>query len=195
MLTGLSAIAAAFLVGGAFTRVMWPLALTIAVWFDRLDRHRPDLSGDRPAASRSSPNEQTLEAPYISNNIAMTRLAFDLDGWDVRDYRGEAPLTEAAIKQHENTFLNARLWDYRPLGDTLDQLQTVRQYYDFFDVDTDRYQLGDKVRQVMLSVREFDTTRNPNADLDQRAPRTTPTASASRWSRSTRSRPRASRGS
>ena len=94
----------------------------------------------------------------------MTRLAFDLDGWDVRDYRGETPLTEAAIQQHEDTFLNARLWDYRPLGDTLDQLQTVRQYYDFFDVDTDRYQLGDKVRQVMLSVREFALDKNPNAD-------------------------------
>jgi hypothetical protein len=161
VLTGLSAIAAAFLVGGAFTRVMWPLALTIAVWFIAsigIGRIYPEIV----QAISVKPNEQTLEAPYISNNIAMTRLAFDLDGWDVRDYRGEAPLTEAAIQQHENTFLNARLWDYRPLGDTLDQLQTVRQYYDFFDVDTDRYQLGDKVRQVMLSVREFNTTRNPN---------------------------------
>jgi uncharacterized membrane protein (UPF0182 family) len=161
VLTGLSAIAAAFLVGGAFTRVMWPLALTIAVWFIAsigIGRIYPEIV----QAISVKPNEQTLEAPYISNNIAMTRLAFDLDGWDVRDYRGEAPLTEAAIQQHENTFLNARLWDYRPLGDTLDQLQTVRQYYDFFDVDTDRYPLGDKVRQVMLSVREFNTTRNPN---------------------------------
>jgi len=161
VLTGLSAIAAAFLVGGAFTRVMWPLALTIAVWFIAsiaIGRIYPEVV----QTISVKPNEQTLEAPYISNNIAMTRLAFDLDGWDVRDYRGEAPLTEAAIQQHENTFLNARLWDYRPLGDTLDQLQTVRQYYDFFDVDTDRYPLGDKVRQVMLSVRELNTTRNPN---------------------------------
>ena len=42
------------------------------------------------------PNEQNLEAPYVSNNLAMTRLAFDIDDWDVRDYRGESPLTEAA---------------------------------------------------------------------------------------------------
>ncbi len=33
VLTGLSAIAAAFLVGGAFSRVLWPLGLTVAVWF------------------------------------------------------------------------------------------------------------------------------------------------------------------
>jgi uncharacterized membrane protein (UPF0182 family) len=161
VLTGLSAIAAAFLVGGAFTRVMWPLALTIAVWFIAsigIGRIYPEIV----QAISVKPNEQVLESQYISNNIQMTRLAFNLENWDVRDYRGEAPLTQAAIQQHENTFLNARLWDYRPLGDTLDQLQTVRQYYDFFDVDTDRYQLGDKTRQVMLSVREFNTTRNPN---------------------------------
>jgi uncharacterized membrane protein (UPF0182 family) len=46
---------------------------------------------------------------------AMTRLAFDVGDWGVRDYRGEAPLTEAAIDEHQATFLNARLWDYRPL--------------------------------------------------------------------------------
>jgi uncharacterized membrane protein (UPF0182 family) len=161
VLTGLSAIAAAFLVGGAFTRVMWPLALTVAVWFIAsigIGRVYPEV------VQRVSvqPNEQVLEAPYISNNIAMTRLGFDIDGWEVREYRGETPLTEAAIEQHAATFLNARLWDYRPLGDTLDQLQTVRQYYDFFDVDTDRYPIGEDVRQVMVSVREFNTARNPS---------------------------------
>ncbi|HEX5012529.1 MAG TPA: UPF0182 family protein [Candidatus Limnocylindrales bacterium] len=161
VLTGLSAIAAALLVGGAFTRVMWPLALTVAVWFIAsiaIGRVYPEL------VQRISvqPNEQQLEARYIANNIQMTRLGFDIDGWDVRDYRGEAPLTEAAITEHASTFLNARLWDYRPLGNTLDQLQTVRQYYDFADVDTDRYTMGEDVRQVMVSVREFNTAKNPN---------------------------------
>ena len=100
----------------------------------------------------------------------MTRLAFDLGGWETRDYRGEAPLTEAAIEEHQATFLNARLWDYRPLGDTLDQLQTIRQYYDFVDVDTDRYPLGDETRQVMLSVRELDAREEPGRRrLGQRA--------------------------
>ena len=160
VLTGLSAIAAAFLVGGAFTRVMWPLGLTVAVWFIAsigIGRIYPEVIQRITVI----PNQQTLEAPFISNNIQMTRLAFDLDGWQVRDYRGEQPLTEAAIEEHSSTFLNARLWDYRPLGDTLDQLQTVRQYYDFADVDTDRYSFGDDVRQVMVSVREFTTARNP----------------------------------
>ena len=162
VLTGLSAIAAAFLVGGAFSRVLWPLGLTVAVWFIAsiaIGRIYPEIVQRVTVI----PNARVLESPFISNNIKMTRLAFDLDGWETRDYRGEAPLTEAAITEHQATFLNARLWDYRPLGDTLNQLQVVRQYYDFTDVDTDRYKLGDNTRQVMLSVRELDLAKNPNA--------------------------------
>jgi uncharacterized protein len=142
--------------------VLWPLGLTIAVWFLAsigIGRIYPEII----QRFTVQPNQPALESPYMSNNIAMTRLAFDLGTWGTRDYRGEAPLTEAAITEHQATFLNARLWDYRPLGDTLDQLQTVRQYYDFTDVDTDRYPLGDDTRQVMLSVRELDLSKNPSA--------------------------------
>ena len=162
VLTGLSAIAAAFLVGGALSRVAWPLALTLAVWF----LASIGIGRLYPAAIQQftvKPNEFAQEQPFIANNIAMTRLAFDLNNWEVRDYQGEEPLTEAAIQEHQSTFLNARLWDYRPLGETLDQLQTVRQYYDFTDVDTDRYNLGEDYRQVMLSVRELALDKNPLA--------------------------------
>ena len=162
VLTGLSAIAAAFLVGGAFSRVLWPLGLTVAVWVIAsigIGRVYPEFV----QRFTVQPNEFAQEQPYIANNIAMTRLAFDLGDWEVRNYRGEAPLTEAKIGEHESTFLNARLWDYRPLGDTLNQLQTIRQYYEFVDVDTDRYPLGDDTRQVMLSMRELALDKNPQA--------------------------------
>jgi uncharacterized membrane protein (UPF0182 family) len=162
VLTGLSAIAAALLVGGAFARVLWPLWLTLAVWFIAsigIGRIYPEIIQRATVV----PNQLAQEQPYIANNIAMTRLAFDLNGWDVHDYAGQTPLTEDDIQKHEQTFLNARLWDYRPLGDTLDQIQTVRQYYDFTDVDTDRYPFGDSTRQVMLSVRELALEKNPNA--------------------------------
>ena len=162
VLTGISAIAAAFLVGGALSRVAWPLALTLAVWF----LASIGIGRLYPAAIQQftvKPNEFAQEQPFIANNIAMTRLAFNLNGWEVHDYNGDAPLTEAAIQEHQATFLNARLWDYRPLGDTLDQLQTVRQYYAFTDVDTDRYKLGTDTRQVMLAARELALERNPLA--------------------------------
>ena len=162
VLTGFSAIAAAFLVGGALSRVTWPLALTLAVWF----LASIGIGRLYPAAIQQftvKPNEFAQEQPFIANNIAMTRLAFDLNDWEVRDYQGESPLTESLIQEHQATFLNARLWDYRPLGETLDQLQTVRQYYAFTDVDTDRYKLGDDNRQVMLAVRELALDKNPLA--------------------------------
>jgi uncharacterized membrane protein (UPF0182 family) len=162
VLTVVSGIAAVVLVGGVFARVLWPLGLTVVVWF------AASLLIGRlyPAAVQYftvNPNTLAQERQYISNNIAMTRLAYDLGGWIDRPYRGEAPLTQAAIAADDDTFRNARLWDYRPLRDTLDQIQTVRQYYDFVDVDTDRYQIGPDLRQVMLSGRELAIEKNPDA--------------------------------
>ena len=161
-LTVISGVAAVLLVGAALTRMLWPLALTIGVWFLAslvIGRLYPE------AVQRFSvePNEFAQEERFIANNIAMTRLAFDLDGWEDRPFRGEAPITQTLVDAEADTFANARLWDYRPLNDTLDQLQTVRRYYDFTDVDADRYTIADTERQVWISARELALEQNPNA--------------------------------
>jgi uncharacterized membrane protein (UPF0182 family) len=163
VLTVIAALAGAFLVGAAFTRWVWPLGVAVAAWLIAsfvLGSVYPELV----QRFTVTPNQFAQEEPYIANNIRMTRLAFGLDGWEARRFGGEAPLTKAIIDQEDATFKNARLWDYRPLGDTLDQLQTIRQYYDFTDVDTDRYQIGGELRQVMLAARELAPEKNPQAN-------------------------------
>ncbi|HYO42262.1 MAG TPA: UPF0182 family protein [Candidatus Limnocylindrales bacterium] len=162
VLTFLSGLAGALLIAGAFTRWMWPLGAIVIIWFSAslvLGRLYPE------AIQRLTvdPNEFAQEERYIANNIAMTQVAFGLDRWEPRSYAGTAPLTQAALEAESDTFTNARLWDYRPLQTTLDQLQTVRQYYDFVDVDTDRYTIEGELRQVMLSGRELAIERNPQA--------------------------------
>ncbi len=111
-----------------------------------------------------NPNPLDQERAFISNDIASTRLAYGLDGWSTRPYPATSILTPAQVVREADTFANARLWDYRPLGATLDQLQTVRQYYDFTDVDIDRYQINGKQRQVMLSGREMALDKNPSVN-------------------------------
>ncbi len=162
VLTFLSGLAGALLIAGAFTRWLWPLGVIVGVWFAAsivLGQLYPE------AIQRFTvdPNTYAQEQPYIGNNIAMTRLAFGLDQWVSKPYSGDQPLTQAAIDSEADTFANARLWDYRPLQTTLDQLQTVRQYYDFSDVDTDRYMINGSLRQVMLSARELAIEKNPLA--------------------------------
>ena len=162
ILTIVSGLAAALLVGGAFTRLIWPLGLTIAVWFLAsivVGRLYPE------AVQRFTvtPNQYAQEQRYIGNNIAMTRLAFDLSGWKDFPFNGNAPLTADQVARESDTFASARLWDYRPLRTSLDQLQTVRKYYDFTDVDTDRYNIDGVRRQVMLSARELALEQNPQA--------------------------------
>jgi uncharacterized protein len=163
VLTVIAALAGAFLVGAAFTRWIWPLGVVVVAWLATsfvLGTIYPSLVQQLSV----KPNEFAQESPYINNNINMTRLAFDLTNWGSTPFDGSAPLTAAIVQQESATFQNARLWDYRPLGATLDQLQTIRQYYDFTDVDTDRYTINGQVRQVMLAARELAPEKNPQAD-------------------------------
>jgi len=101
------------------------------------------------------PNELARERPYIEYNIQFTREAFALDRVEEQSFPAEEAPSPQEIAQNESTINNIRLWDHRPLKDTYNQLQSFRLYYDFQDVDVDRYIIDGQYRQVMLSAREI----------------------------------------
>lgn len=107
-----------------------------------------------------APSQNLAEAPYIANNIALTRRGFALDTWTLASDAGRSSLTAADVSNDQATFDNARLWDASPLGATLDQLQTVRQYYTFTSVNIDRYAINGQPTEVMLSAREMALTNS-----------------------------------
>jgi len=109
------------------------------------------------------PSQLELERPYLQRNIEGTRTAFALDRIDVRPFEAESGLTMADIRNNPLTIDNIRVWDTRPLLTTYAQLQEIRSYYDFTDVDVDRYTLNGSTRQVMLAVREMNVERLPGA--------------------------------
>jgi uncharacterized membrane protein (UPF0182 family) len=101
------------------------------------------------------PSELALETPYLKNYIDFTRKAFQLDAIQETSYPALADLTPAVIAKNQDTIRNIRLWDSRPLLQTYQQTQAIRLYYQFYNVDTDRYHLPDGYHQVMLSAREL----------------------------------------
>lgn len=111
---------------------------------------------------RVDPNEFVFERPFLEHNIAMTLQAFALDRVRTEDYPVLPQLSFEALDEASGTIDNVRLWDYRPLRQTYNQLQGIRPYYEFVDVDTDRYYLDGMYRQVMLSARELNTNMLPS---------------------------------
>ena len=101
------------------------------------------------------PNELEKEKPYIENNIQFTRKAYNLQEVQRKDYPAKAQLNRQLLEKNQSTVRNIRLWDYRPLLRTYRQLQEIRLYYKFSDVDIDRYTFDNNYRQVMLSAREL----------------------------------------
>jgi len=101
------------------------------------------------------PSELARERPYIERNINMTQLAFGLNKIEGKDIPVEVAPSEQDIAANSATINNIRLWDYRPLKDTYNQIQSIRLYYDFVDVDVDRYTVDGSYRQVLLGAREL----------------------------------------
>src|SRR6267154_638392 len=107
------------------------------------------------------PNELVREQPYIANNIALTRQAYGLDRVSQREFPAETDVAAADPAHNQATLQNIRLWDWRALQDTLRQVQEIRTYYDFPDIDIDRYEIDGVTRQVMLAARELNVEKLP----------------------------------
>ncbi|MBI2206977.1 MAG: UPF0182 family protein [Candidatus Rokubacteria bacterium] len=102
-----------------------------------------------------TPNELVAERPFIGHNIRMTRHAYGLDRIEEKEFPAHEDLDARALERNEATIKNIRLWDHRPLLRTFAQLQEIRTYYKFTDVDNDRYVVNGEYRQLMLSAREL----------------------------------------
>jgi len=101
------------------------------------------------------PNELAKESPYIAYNIDFTRRAYNLNNIKEVDFEVNNNLSAEEIKNHDVTIQNIRVWDERPLLQTYRQIQSIRLYYDFNNVDVDRYLIDNQYRQVMLAAREL----------------------------------------
>ena len=109
------------------------------------------------------PNELVRERPYIANNIELTRQAYGLDRISQREFPAETTVEATDPANNQATLQNIRLWDWRALQDTLRQIQEIRTYYDFPDIDIDRYEIDGTMRQVMLATRELSVDKLPES--------------------------------
>ena len=101
-----------------------------------------------------TPNEYVKEKEYIDHNIDFTRQAYMLDQIEESYFPASSEIPKSVLTQNKETLNNIRLWDYKPLKDIYTQTQLIRPYYDFKDVDVDRYTIDGEYRQVMLALRE-----------------------------------------
>jgi uncharacterized membrane protein (UPF0182 family) len=109
------------------------------------------------------PNELVREQPYIAHNIALTRQAYGLDGVSQHEFPAETDVAATDPANNQATLQNIRLWDWHALQDTLRQIQEIRTYYDFPDIDIDRYEIDGVTRQVMLATRELNVEKLPES--------------------------------
>lgn len=109
------------------------------------------------------PNQLVRERPFIVHNIEFTRRAFDLARVEERAFPADSGVAAVDLANNRETLENTRLWDWRALQDTLRQIQEIRTYYDFADIDIDRYRVGGELRQMLVAARELSLEKLPES--------------------------------
>src|SRR5271170_1196128 len=168
LLPGMLAVCAALVLGAAIStinvvavpRVRW---LVVAVAPAVICYLVLQISGWYVSSFIVKPNELVRERPYIAYNIDLTRQAYGLDRLALREFPAETTVAAADPASNQATLQNIRLWDWRALQDTLRQIQEIRTYYDFPDIDIDRYEISGTTREVMLAVRELNVDKLPES--------------------------------
>ncbi len=102
------------------------------------------------------PNELAKEKQFLTYNIQGTRSAYGLDKLDLKFVNDIQPITAEKLNNEPEITDNLRFWDWRALKDTYQQIQSIRLYYAFNDIDVDRYLINGKIKEVMVSARELD---------------------------------------
>jgi hypothetical protein len=168
MLTGLLLVCMALILGAAIAainvasapRLRWLLAAVVPAAFCYLTLQ---IIAWYVGNFIVKPNELVRERPFIAYNIDFTRQAYGLDRLARREFPAETTVEATDPANNQATLQNIRLWDWRALQDTLRQIQEIRTYYDFPDIDIDRYKIDGEVRQVMLAARELNVEKLPES--------------------------------
>jgi uncharacterized membrane protein (UPF0182 family) len=135
---------------------------------------------------RVAPNALVAESPYIGHHIRLTRQAFALDRIEERDFPARESLEASDLARNATTLRNVRLWDHGPLLATFAQLQEIRTYYRFVDVDNDRYAIGDDYprscsRPASSPTRTCRATRRAGTPTGSGSTSTSSTRTATAW--------------
>ncbi|MDO4518032.1 MAG: UPF0182 family protein, partial [Bacillota bacterium] len=103
-----------------------------------------------------SPDEINKESKYLERNIEYTQYAYNLNSVDMKAFAANEDLDSTDIANNSETISNIRINDYAPAMKFYNQTQSIRLYYNFNDVDVDRYTIDGKYTQTFLSAREID---------------------------------------
>jgi uncharacterized protein len=167
-LTGMLFVAAALVVGAAMAlvnavaapKLRWLIAAIVPAIVCYVV---VGILGSYVSGFIVKPNELVRETPYIAHNIESTRRAYGLDRLVRQPFPAETTIAALDLSKNQATIQNIRLWDWRALQDTLRQIQAIRTYYEFPDVDIDRYTIDGSLRQMMVAARELNVERLPES--------------------------------
>ncbi len=117
------------------------------------------VGGIYPALIQSikvKPSEKSLESTYIQRNINATRTAYGIDNIKTTTYSATTDVAAGQLRADAATIPGIRLVDPNVVSTTFQQLEGLRQYYQFPDtLDVDRYTINGTSEDAVVAAREI----------------------------------------
>ncbi len=104
-----------------------------------------------------APNEAVKERPYFAHNIEFTKLAYNLNDVAGVEFPADESLTYESLSENEETLKNVRIIDFNSTLSATNELQSIRNYYTFKDLDMTKYDINGFPTLVTLAARELNT--------------------------------------
>lgn len=111
-----------------------------------------------------TPNELVKEEKFLQHNIDYTNYAYGLHNVEVKQFSVAQNLVREDIEENSITINNIPVNDYKPAKDIYNQIQGLKNYYYFNDMDIDRYMINGEYRQVFISARELQSANIPKQE-------------------------------
>ncbi|MBE7034745.1 MAG: hypothetical protein E7402_01295 [Ruminococcaceae bacterium] len=102
-----------------------------------------------------SPNERNLESPYIAHNMEATRAAYGLDAVAETEFVPNYTMSQAEMNEDNTWLAGTRIADFGSTLTSYNQLQFLRKYYSFYDVDVVPYDIDGELNVIFLAAREM----------------------------------------
>lgn len=102
-----------------------------------------------------SPDERNLQRPYIENNMQATCDAYALNQVAEQEFVIGNTLSAADIENNQPVLDNIRIADFKATLTAYNQLQYLRRYFSFNEVDVVPYEINGQLHALFIAAREM----------------------------------------
>src|SRR5690625_3129827 len=124
--------------------------------------HPGNESLDKEMVKKNKQTINNIRINNLKNKKEIKKMYYELKKNEEKKKPGKETIKKEMVQRNKQTIDNIRINDVQPLLEVYNQKETIRTYYQYQDVDVDRYKIDGSYEQVFIGARELSTDNLPD---------------------------------